>query len=1233
MGFSLRNLLKRVVDDVNPFDGPQQRPAAPQPASTARPQQGGLSVQQPQVPNLIPAIKPAQAPPPIKVGVAPQQQLQVGEAVIQPSQTARSGVAPPKPQGDIRDALGAAGAATLSSAAKAAASTVKSAADLRFATPNFIPGIRSTLDPAIASLSSTFAKPFNQAQQNLDLQAKNNDLYGSNAGQLGKQIGNAAGTAAIYAPQIESAARGAVTAVKAAPAIVKGVENLAPKIPELVQNRQPLNQVGAVGKDISSDLPIPPRLPASAEQNVFDANPLRVSEQKPNYSPPPTTKLVSTPVNVEKSAVQGVERGSRVTPNIPEQIPRIPDAPSPEPLPIYNTKQTGNLNKAFRSTRSVIERQPGQAGGELGGLLQGARDNKELTLADWQKQLPTVTKLARKGKNALVNKDFENFVESTQGLAQPKNEKVAQAVSEWQAFHPNVRERAVSAGLDVGDLGQQYYPHFVDYDSLFKDTNTYNKAINHLVETGQAPNPEEARKLLDYAKGISRNRQFGNLEASRTVDLPFYDKTPNSLIHYLNSSAQRIAHTETFGSKDEKALRLITQIGREGGDTEAAKNAFDVAVGAKQYNPNLEKASGLIRKYTTTTRLGLGALTNVSQNVNTGIVTGHARTLLAAAKQLSPKNREFARDSGVISDALLNDLKTQAGYSSFSSKVLGKGINKITAPGFGAVEKFNRQVAATAGRDYALRLAQKGDIKTLKRLGVTGDIKGNTLTEAQQIQAARKVVEKTQFKVDPQDLPGWADSPAGKLVSQFRTFSYSQAKFVSNEILKPLKPGKGFDIQPLARLLAALPVGYGLYEAKRLIGGRPEEENPTKRGLQAFQNVGGGGLIFDLYNSLNPIGSKYIPSDRRASMALGAFAGPSAATAAQGIGALSEIIQRKNTPTDSTRLEGKVALGKNDNDYTDATPAARFGLQQIPIVGTPIKNRVLPYKVESNADAGKLDTNAPALADLEKNKKKQTANLKNSLSAEDYKLSNLSTADRQKLIDSGAYTQEKFDGLDKFVADKKQQLGLNSDKSAGKINPSTPKDSKAVLKEYDNLSTDARDKKIRAENDYEFKVALAKYDNDVADKKISKAEQSKKLQALGKAKVGSSFSKDTRETFGLSKNELADLVESDPDGNKIASDVIAYDQALTAAGFQAKNKFKNGAIARSGSSGGGRGSGKKSTAAYASSFQKSNAAGAANQSSLQKLLKGSKISSGKRSANVSRVALKKQSVKKDKVKA
>lgn len=911
-----------------------------------------------------------------------------------------------------------------------------------------------------------------------------------------------------------------------------------------------------------------PKLIASAERNVFDQNPLN-PELSSRPIPEPYARA-SDPATV---------RTSRKAPQPPETSElsggHTPNSPSGaknrQSLPEYNTKKVGTVDKVFRSTRSIIERQ-GESGKKLASMLQGSRDTQELHLADLQKRLPTVRKL--KGK------DFENFVDATQGLAKPNNDKVARAVQEWQATHPGIRERAVAAGLDVGDLGAEYYPHFIDYDKVFKDKNTYNQAINHLVKTGQATTPEEAIKLLSHARDVSRNREFGNLEASRLIDLPFYDRTPNSLMNYLSGSAKRIAQTETFGKSDENALELIKKIGLEGGDTEAAKNAYDIAVGAKRYNPATEKASRVIRQYITTTRLGLGAITNISQNVNTGIVTGHMRTLGAMLKQLDPKTREFVGDTGVIADAVLQDLRSAQG-DTFSSKVWGTTLQKITAPGFNAVEKFNRSVSATAGRDYALRLAQKGDEKTLRKLGVTGEIKDKTLTEAQQIQAARKIVEKTQFKVDAQDLPGWVDSPGGKLVAQFRSFSYNQGKFFSNEVVKPAAKG---NLMPLARLLAAMPVGYALAETKRSINNRPSEENELRKGVEAFGNIGGAGLAVDMFRSMVPLNGKYLPSDRRVSMATSAFGGPTAGLGVEAVGAISEAIQKKNVPDEGV-ASNKLPVYSGEDQYYDPTQLARFGMRQIPIVGSRLQNSTLPYKeredAESPADSfkeglgnflgvlAKPFTGSASAASEEKpanikeavrqankSSKNKQEDFKSKFSKDDYDLYKLNETERKDIVRSGLVPQSKFDGLDKYADRMKKELGMATKE---KVRPEgLSKDSRDFLDKHNDLEDDVKNKIGYEQNDYDYKLAKAKFEEDSLKGKISKAEMINRKAALKKEEVGAGFTKDTREYYNsLSKDEVYNLVTTDGNGQKIENDILAYGDALVKAGLIEKNKFRD----------------------------------------------------------------------------
>jgi hypothetical protein len=294
-------------------------------------------------------------------------------------------------------------------------------------------------------------------------------------------------------------------------------------------------------------------------------------------------------------------------------------------------------------------------------------------------------------------------------------------------------------------------------------------------------------------------------------------------------------------------------------------------------------------------------------------------------------------------------------------------------------------------------------------------------------------------------------------------------------------------------------------------------------------------------------------------------------------------------------------------------------------------NRIQNDLTKKSGGGSKAGTSA--VDALKQTEKTQKDLLKGSLSDEDYKLSTLSKKERQKLIDNGSYTQAKFDGLDKYVTNKKQQLGIET--ASSKVNASVPKPQKDFLTKYNATSKAARDKAAYSQNDYDYNYAVAKYANDKANGTLSKAADIKARDAIDKAKVGKDYSKDVRDLYSLSKGDIYDFITSDKNGNKYANDLMAYDQALKGAGLISSAKFRNGF--GSDKSGGARRSGGRgsSNTKFAAALKASNSAAKSNQTALQNLIKGAKVhspNSGNTKLKVARANLKKQSINKQKAK-
>lgn len=207
-------------------------------------------------------------------------------------------------------------------------------------------------------------------------------------------------------------------------------------------------------------------------------------------------------------------------------------------------------------------------------------------------------------------------------------------------------------------------------------------------------------------------------------------------------------------------------------------------------------------------------------------------------------------------------------------------------------------------------------------------------------------------------------------------------------------------------------------------------------------------------------------------------------------------------------------------------------------------------------------------------------------------LSGLSDEEKVKKIDSTLKDINEAAKIKLFGADSKKASknakrilsGQEPSMLSSKINDSIKEEHKATLSQYELMDETERDDYIRKNNDAEYKVALAKYENDKAEGKISRVEDMKRTKELKRHKAGSSFDKDIREFYSMSKGEIEDYIFSNDDGKAVANKLIALDDALVKAGVITKNKFRDkygGVNFKSASEkAAGKGKGKKSKAGF-----------------------------------------------------
>lgn len=120
--------------------------------------------------------------------------------------------------------------------------------------------------------------------------------------------------------------------------------------------------------------------------------------------------------------------------------------------------------------------------------------------------------------------------------------------------------------------------------------------------------------------------------------------------------------------------------------------------------------------------------------------------------------------------------------------------------------------------------------------------------------------------------------------------------------------------------------------------------------------------------------------------------------------------------------------------------------------------------------------------------------------------------------------------------------------------------------------------RLNSENDYEYNEFKKEYEEKSAKGEYSRKSRIDAQNKLKRLEVGKDFTKETRDLYGLGKDDLRNLIESSEDGNKVLDNVIAYGDALVRAGVTSRNKFRDryGNVSLSGTSRSGRSGGPRS---------------------------------------------------------
>ncbi len=382
--------------------------------------------------------------------------------------------------------------------------------------------------------------------------------------------------------------------------------------------------------------------------------------------------------------------------------------------------------------------------------------------------------------------------------------------------------------------------------------------LDYIVKTGQAKSLKEAeaKAFRDFIqRPLPRLPQYGPLEYSRKINLPFWDPDPRRVLPtYTVGAITRIEAAQGFGPKNEILNQLIKKVGTTKG-VEAAREV-DVLVrkitGQIRNAPIREQVSMTLRMIQTP-KLAFAQTLNIGQNLNTLLATDLGALAYGLESAFTNKGVQGALRSGAILQSVLQRELTYAGGGlNFANKIL-----KYT--GFTWTELFNRTVASNAGMKYAQKTLEKlkknPTNKFLRwrleemQISPAKALKRGKLVEAELLRAGNVMSMTTQFVSEPLHLPAWASSPEGKVVFQFKNFAYNQAKFVKRQLFNPRIP-----LSRKTRTLLILSIVYPmsgevLGDVRAMLTGVKRPTNAWDRYWSNIATAGTFGLALDVWDS------------------------------------------------------------------------------------------------------------------------------------------------------------------------------------------------------------------------------------------------------------------------------------------------------------------------------------------------------------------------------------------------
>lgn len=240
--------------------------------------------------------------------------------------------------------------------------------------------------------------------------------------------------------------------------------------------------------------------------------------------------------------------------------------------------------------------------------------------------------------------------------------------------------------------------------------------------------------------------------------------------------------------------------------------------------------------------------------------TGLMDSILAGRRE-SALDPNFRTPLGWLADAVYGAMPRPLNFNAYEGfnrlngggAGLWDGVRTLTMMSEGRLRGIAHQTASRRLQNAGVNVGATLDsISKLKAQGLTSDQALAQIFSQNQGRFLKELgwrsVQTSQFTPSPTRKPTYWNTPAGRVLTQFKTFALGQSRFMRDSVISEAAKG---NFKPLAYATSIYPIaGHLVADTRALLRNKPNRETGLDRVLLDFGAVGGYALAGDFVMSI-----------------------------------------------------------------------------------------------------------------------------------------------------------------------------------------------------------------------------------------------------------------------------------------------------------------------------------------------------------------------------------------------